>query len=663
MNPNLAINLDDDFVMVPSKSKKPYKPKHQTKKVEKKDDRTPFILSEIVKLLHDEDISISTKFEILNDIIVLPYFIKARYGHITGWRKREMIVELEQKMIERRKKQNPNLTDEEIIKREKNIVKSNLNPHERDVLKARLRDVLVKSEKIKVEDKYITEIYENNLISNEIKRLFDFKGTDKKQVNPEISKFEMPVYSPWIEIEESGKMVIQKHQRRGIDIYSPKKMKEVASKVPILVNHDDGLHKYRCYSNKYFNLLNSKINLSTLDSTWNIDFWLSILTALPEISVYNVEMLNLMFALYIELIRSYSTALRTRERRELNIYNDIINYSNTIFRYMSDNNLFEMNYCHYAEWPIDVRVAMDAITEGELKFYFGANEFHKIMVHGLSYDSPEEIINYIIKLVYNADVAEGEYFELKNEKCINDKIIKLIYNALRLPREVDIKLNSINLIGHDNQVYQKYYNKIGIMSEIFKYIIGLSRRFEKPFNKINRFGMLWNVVKNYNFKYCDNCIINEEIEYSNINRVFSIVESEQENLLVLLQTIGYELLLSIVPDRNENNLLVYFNQSQINILEEFVNENIENIIDYSKLFKLPLSCREWIDYISGKNVYDIPYKYNYTPIKIFRKYMNENKLTFDDLPFALKNNEGFKSIVSKLIYMETPINNIGYPVV
>ena len=626
--PGKLVDLDDDLSW---SNTKPYKPKHQKPRKEKKiDNKIAFTKENIIKFLKDDTNTINAKFEMVNDVSTLPYFIKGQYGHITGWRKQDMINELEQKMLNYKMKHNTELTPDKIINSVKLNIKKNLTKHERNILNSKLSNIRVESEKKRVEEKYITELYETKLITDEIKKVFNFKGTDNKKCADNIVKFNMPVYGPWIEI-----ITLQ-------------------SKIG-LINHPEGINRYKNYSNKFFNLNNSNLNLSALDKSWNIDFWLSILTSLPSTNNYTIGMLNLLFDLYIELIRSYNNIMRNEERREMNIYKDIVKYESDIYEYLVENGLTEMDYCDYKYWPENVKIAMDAITEGELIFYFGAKDFHKIKIHYQGYNSSEEIIKYIINIIYNANIVNKDYFELENEKCINNKIIKLIYNVLEMPKEVDLKLVSRGIVAGD--MYQFYNNKISLLCAIFKYIIGISRQFEHPLQKINKFCMLWNVVKNYeNIEFCESFEYKNDIDVNDYNQIFKIVELSQTNIVSLLQVIGYEMFNNLNIPKNENGLNIYLTVEQINIIEDFVNTSLDKIIKIDELYKLKGIYGTWIKYISGKCIDEIPYKFNYTPIKLFRKY----NLSFEDLPFALRNNKGFQSIIKELIDMETP-STIGYP--
>ena len=106
--PGKLVDLDDDLSW---SNTKPYKPKHQKPRKEKKiDNKIAFTKENIIKFLKDDTNTINAKFEMVNDVSTLPYFIKGQYGHITGWRKQDMINELEQKMLNYKMKHNTELT-------------------------------------------------------------------------------------------------------------------------------------------------------------------------------------------------------------------------------------------------------------------------------------------------------------------------------------------------------------------------------------------------------------------------------------------------------------------------------------------------------------------------------------------------------------------------
>lgn len=498
-----------------------------------------------------------------------------------------------------------------------------------------INDLITLTTLIKMQYGKITEWAQSifHLDANQFKQLFNFRN-GAHVISDKISKFKIPVYAPWIEL------------------------------VNELINHSDGAGMFRTYSNQFFNLNNTSITLSVLDKTWDIDLWLTVLTNIPSIQIYTIDTINTLAALYIELIRSYSITLHKDERKKLDIYKDIKIYINDICEYMKHENLLVMDYANYINWPNNVKIAMDAITEGEIKFYYGSNLFYKINMHNLTYDSAEEAIKYIIDIVYCANerktIEHDGIFELENSEIINNKIIKLIYNILRMPKEVNIKLTTYKTFAGNEIIL--FHNKIHLLSSIFKYIIGFDRQYEKPLPKITRFCLLWNVIKQYSTKkICDSRTINdEELEcisrkLNDIDYMYNVVESLQTNLLGLMQVIGYRLL-TLLPNTTE----VALNSRLITCIEEFVNTKIENIYQIELLFEMPPEFRIWLNYISGINVKDIPYKFNYTPIKLYRERCKEGVISYSYLPKALKLNIGFNNILSRLIDMKTP-DIMGFP--
>lgn len=502
-----------------------------------------------------------------------------------------------------------------------------------------LNDLLTLPSLIKAQYGKITEWARESMNFNveQYKQIFNFRNGAHK-ISNNIYKFKMPVYAPWIEECEKDK---QKY----------------------LINHADGSGMYRQYSNQFFNLNKSSIPLSILDK-WDIDLWLNILTNIPSIQIYDINTINILSALYVELIRSYSITLHKEERTKHDIYKDIKQYINDIYYYMNDNKLLEMDYANYNEWPNNIKIAMDAITEGEVKFYFGSNLFYGIKIHNLIYDSPEEAIKYIIDIVYYADekrtIANDGVFELENSEVLNNKITKLIYNILQMPKEVDIRLNTYKLFAGNEMIL--YYNKIHLLSTIFKYIIGFERRFEGPLSKINRFCMLWNVIKSYSTKIiCEQRNINNE-ELKRLNEsgddvvyVYNLIESTQTTLLGLIQIIGYRLLSTL-----QNTIDKAMNSRQISIMEEFINTPINNINNIDFIFKLNNEHRIWLNYIKGIDIHNIPYKLNYTPIKLYRERSKNGLIHYDDLKGPLTMNVGFKTVLTKLIDMKTP-DVMGFP--
>ena len=534
--------------------KKPRKPQ---------DKRLPFNKNSIIKILKNDELSVETKMNMINDLLSLATLIKMQYGKVTQWASKSFHLDI-----------------------------------------------------------------------GHFKQLFNFKDGNNI-ISDRITRFRFPVYGPWIEVRDGE-----------------------------LIDHSDGTGKYRVYSNQFFNLNNSSISLSVLDKTWDIDLWLTVLSNIPSVQIYTTEMINTLAALYIELIRSYSVTLHKEERYKFDIYKSIREYMSDIYQFMKTENLIVLDYANYNNWPDEIKVAMDAITEGETKFYFGSNMFYKINLHNLIYDSSEEAIKYIIDIIYCAKekrtVEKDGLFELENAEIINNKIVKLIYNILQMPKEVDIKLNCVTKLGGNEMIV--YYNKIHLLAAIFKYIIGINRKFEKPLPKINRFCLLWNVIKQYSTKkICNERILTEEElecledRADDIDYVYNVVESTQTTLLGLIQVVGYRFL-TILPNTTE----VAMNSRQITCVEEFINTKLSNINNFDLLLKLNDEYKVWLNYVKGIDVKKVPFKFNYTPIKLYRERCKSGLVTYAYLEKPLKMNVGFNSILSRLIDMKTP-DVMGFP--
>lgn len=516
-----------------------------------------------------------------------------------------------------------------------------------DIKMKMLNDLLVLISFVKAQYGKFTEWSHGivNITPNQFKQIFNFRG-GAHTISDKIKTFNMPVYAPWIELKNGD---------------TPELINRINNENRILINHSDGSGMYRNYSNEFFNLNNNSISLSVLDKTWDIDLWLSVLSHIPSIQIYSPNMINILAALYIEVIRSYSITLHKDERKKFDIYKDIKNYINDIYYYMSDNNLFAMDYANYASWPNKIKLAMDAITEGEIKFYFGSNKFYRINLHNLIYDSPEEAIKYIINIIYSTNekrtVEKDGIFELEDAEVINIKIVKLIYNILQMPKEVDIKLNTYRIfVGNE---YVIYHNKIHLLSTIFKYIIGIDRQFEGPLPKINRFCMLWNVIESYGTKsICQSRKINiDDVKdrLDDIDYIYNMVESTQTSLLGLIQIIGYRLLSTL-----QNTIEVYMNNRQIGIMEKFINTPIKNINNIEIMFSLSKEDRIWFSYVSGEDIQNVPFKFNYTPIKLYRDRNAKGLINFEMLPTPLKMNKGFNTILTRLFDTKTPDTVMGY---
>lgn len=559
----MSSNFDtNDFIEVRKSRKSNYKNRKHSQTSSQKKKVNAQIIPKLPQLSTDSIISSIDKYgfePIVNDIITLPYFIKAQNRKFTGW-----------------------ISD--YIK---------MYPEAKD-------------------------IYSEATVKN----MFNF--TENKKVwRRKISEYEMPVYAPWIEISESGK----------------------------LINHNDGTGMFRKYSNKYFMLNNSELSLHSLDHTWNVDLWLSILEKC-KVNVYTISLLNLLSALYIELVRSYSNMYKKEQRTDL--YSSIKNYNNIIFKYLSDNNLKIMDYSNYSSWPKEVKKAMDAITEGELEFYQGANKFYKINIHNISCETPEMMIKHIINLVYKSkevntvpncesltlskSPASEKYFDIDNQN--NNTIIKLIYNILCTPKEININLDTTGKIGTITHVL--IHNKIGLFSKIFKYIIGIDKNTEESTNKIKRFCMLWNILNNSTKDICDSyCNVTyEDVDYTNPKNIYGIIENAQTNLKDLINIIGLDLLTSL-----PNNINTELPKDIIYTLEEFINSIKENkfkaldILDHA-----PYEFKKWYVYVMTGDYEQIPFKYNFTPIKIFREF----NLDEVDLPKQFILNKGYNIIKDEI---------------
>lgn len=563
----MSTNIDNDGFIEVCKSRKSNckssKPKRTTKTNKQHDGKNGKLLPQLsISAIHNA--IASNSFEaVVNDIITLPYFIKAQNKKFTGW------------------------------------IYDYINDHP-DVSKS---------------------IY----TAEHVKTMFDF--TENKKVwKYKINEYEMPVYAPWIEIDSSGN----------------------------LINHNDGTGMFRKYSNKYFMLNNSQLSLNSLDHTWNIDLWLSILEKC-NVNIYNISLINLLSALYIELVRSYSSMYKKNQRADL--YTTIKKYNESIFNYMKSNNLKFMDYNNYSSWPLNVKKAMDAITEGEIEFYQGANKFYKINIHNISCETPEMMIKYIIRLVYKAkeinempktshddlylskSPASEKYFNIDDQN--NSMIIKLIYNILCTPKEININLDTTGKIG--NTVHVLIQNKIGIFTKIFKYIIGIDKNTEDSISKIKRFCMLWNILNNSETDICESyCNVTfEDVDYTNPKNIYNVIELAQTNLKDLINIIGLDLLTSL-----QNSINIELPKDIIYNLEEFVNSITTNKFKAIDILEhAPHEFKKWYAYIVLKDNTDIPFKYNFTPIKLFKQYGFEEI----ELSKQLTLNTGYNIIRNELI--------------
>jgi hypothetical protein len=411
----------------------------------------------------------------------------------------------------------------------------------------------------------------------------------------------MPVYNPWIE-------------------YCDNK----------LILHDDGTGMYRRFSNKYFDLLSDKneLSLNILNESWNIDLWISILATL-KINNYDVNMINLLSGLFIEIIRTRSICVHDTDRDKL--YNEIREIIKIIYDYMISENIKSMNYKYYSKWPIEVKQAMNKLTEGKVEFYRATANHHVINIHQLDFtDDYEKCIKYISTLVINAPTKPGKLFDLILDE---DLIIKLIYN---MHEYKSITLKFITISEFMGKTVQKIYNKIEILSMIYKSIIQIEECSVSGITKLKSFCRLWNIFKDYTADICTP--YTDKIDTDTNNKVLFIsLERSQTNIRDLLQVLGFDLLTSI-----KNSLEDFLELKDLLILEDFMNTPL-NFKRYEIVEHLDENGNLWFKYLKG-DTKQIPFKFNYTPMLKMIDY----ELRLENLPKQLMFNDGidiFKELI------------------
>ena len=603
--------MEDGFIEV--------KPRHQRKP---RSNKVAFNKTNIAKLLKNKP---DEAAQILNDVLVLPYFIKGQCGHITGWASAEFLQQAMNRLAEKAIEHNPTLTQQEAETQVKYKLRQRCDKY---APRDRHRRNHIDLNKCIIAE-YIKEVYHS-----------DINGITA--CSPSITTFDMPVYGPWLESEPTEVVL---------------NSSEDSERYPhsIIHLHEDGVGMYRRYSDRYFDLPKST-QVNVLGDQWTIDFWLSVLTAIPRTHTYPIEMLNLLFALHIELVRSYMCTLSSAERLATDVYAPVKRYAHIIGGYMRDRGITEMDNGEGA--PVDVRVAMDVITTGETHFYYGAQEFHRINLQEELTTSPA-ICEHIIRTVLDADISDGDDFDIEGFEHMSGTIAKHIYNMLKSPHEIIRNLQISNTFA--GRRIQLCHNKIGVLCVIFKHIIGLNRQYDSPVDKIDRFCILWRVVQKMGVGMHDICsehVMNDLCEDANVNQIYNAIENAQTNMVGLLQILGYDLLAhtmfksttsSPVPTSRSPTPTTSFeaslNTPQIKTLEQFVNTDLHNIRQLKLIDKLNADAREWIDYIRDDDNLDPPSKFNFTPIRRF----HDKHLTEVDLPMSLVRNSGYQ-VIRKLLF-------------
>lgn len=606
--------MEDGFIEV--------KPRHQRKL---RPNKVAFNKTNIVKLLKNKP---DEAAQILNDVLVLPYFIKGQCGHITGWALDEFLQRAMNRLTEKAIEHNPTLTKQEAEAQVKTKLRQRADkrsPGDR----RRGNNYRIDLNKCIIAE-YIKEVYHSDI------------ATGITACSPTITTFDMPVYGPWLEYEPTEVVLGNNEDSEAHPMNS-------------IYLHEDGVGMCRRYSDKYFDLPKST-QVNVLGDQWTIDFWLSVLTAIPRTHTYPIEMLNLLFALHIELVRSYMCTLSSAERLAIDVYAPVKRYAHIIGKYMRSRGIAEMDNGESA--PTDVRIAMDVITTGETHFYYGAQEFHRINLQEELTTSPA-ICEHIIKTVLDADVSDGPDFDIDGFEHMSGTIAKHIYNLLKSPHEIIRNLQISNTFG--GRRIQLCHNKIGILCVIFKHIIGLNRQYDSPVDKIDRFCMLWKVVQKMGVGMHDICtehVMDDLYEDAGVNQIYNAIENAQTNMIGLLQILGYDLLAHTMFKSNTSSPVptvrsptpttsfeASLNLSQIKTLEQFVNTDLHNIRHLELIDRLNADSREWIDYMRDDNKPDVPAKFNFTPIRRF----HDKGLPEDELPMSLVRNSGYH-IIRKLLF-------------
>ena len=388
------------------------------------------------------------------------------------------------------------------------------------------------------EDEYTGEIVR--------KKYFNFRYSEKF-ISNNISKFNIPVYQPYI--------IPKADDIKLTDLY-------------------------RNYSNKYFNLHNSSLNLGFLNDTWNI--WYDLLKE-SYATKYSIKTLNILIAIFIEIKRSISSTINKSDNVSIkHKYDDIIEYA----RIIQKSGIREFDYDKYDDYPLNLKIAVDAITEGIPEFFI--NSKYKVLIH--NFIKTNQILPKMIDYVKQHELTELNIPRIK----------RFIYV---LTKNIDIKLDlTKQFLGNEIVLI---HNKIEFLVMIFRHIIGISNKTIKFSTKFNEFKKIYECVKNDNtiFDVVD-INISDSPEVEDITK-FRQYQITQNNLLDSVKVLFYDLFITATHTNNE-----YFNENDLLLIDDL----FKNPPTKFEPNKFSVIVQSWFN-----RDLEVPFKFNYLQFDRFNK--------------------------------------------
>lgn len=375
-------------------------------------------------------------------------------------------------------------------------------------------------------------------------KYFNFRFNEKF-ISKDISKFNIPVYQPYIRLNQ----------------------KEIQ-----LTN------LYRNYSNRYFDLKSkyTNINLGFLDKSWNI--WYDLLEESFKDN-YSIKTLNILIAIFIEIKRSISSTLNKNDNVSIeHKYDDIIKYAQII----QDSGIEIFHYDDYDKYPLDLQIALDAITEGIPEFYLSFKS--RIQIH--NFIPTSQILPKIIESVKNHNLEELNINRIK----------KFIYV---LTKNIDIKLDlKKQFLGNEVVLI---HNKLEFLIMIFRHLIGISNKTIKFSTKFKEFKRIYEFVKNDRsiFSICD-IDLGDELTDITLFKYYQII---QNNLVDSVKILFYDLFITATHSTDE-----FFTVNDLILINNLIQHPPKKF-DSSRFSQI---VQPWFN-----SELEVPFKFNYLPFDRF----------------------------------------------
>lgn len=381
-----------------------------------------------------------------------------------------------------------------------------------------------------INPEYTTEFIKSNY--------FDFKT--KKFISNDISSFQIPVYQPYI---------------------TPTELKIADT--------------YRTYSNKYFNLKDSKLNLAFLDKTW--DIWYDLLTESFN-DVYSITTLNTLIGVFVEIKRSIMSTLNKFDgESNKHKFDDIIGFAKTI----QESGIKTFDYSKYYDYPLSIQIALDGITEGIPEFYLNAK--HRINIH--NFIPCNKILSSIIKHVETRELNQFN----------TPRIKRLVYV---LTRNIDVKLDLTKTL--QGQQITLIADKIEYLVTLFRHVIYIQNNTVKFKTKFVAFKRLYQLVLTNDTTFT---IINETPKPSKGSdlAMFKWYEIKQTKLIDIVRILFYDLFITAKHSNSDA-----FTSDELILIESIFKNPPKNFnpSDFS------YDIQSWFD-----PDMEVPFKFNYLPFE------------------------------------------------